>query len=196
MNSTLIISIIITAIIVILVLLSMKSNDIDTKIKSVGEVFGCIIWIGFLLGIVCSIVGCFIDEPQSQQEVIDYTKVVLVSSGKTIQVPNKEFKNRDTIYIRSNHTYINDTGRDLVKYAVKYTKNGYYSDNEEPTGWIIKPNEYFFWKPEDSDYRMFCTPPETITITVRRSSPHRDCHYLHFIDYADNVKGSVGLINK
>lgn len=196
MNLSLIISIVITTIVVILVLISMKLNDIDTKIKSVGEVFGCFFWIAILLGVVSSIVGCFIDEPQSQQEEIDYTKVVLVSSGQTIKIPNKDFKDRDTIHIKSNYTYKNDTGKDLVQYSVKYTKYGCYSDNEKPIGWLIKPNEYFIWFNDDDDYRMFCTPPQSVSIVVRGSSRQRDSHNLYFIDYADNVKGNVEIINK
>ncbi len=132
-------------------------------------------------------------QKKDNQPIKSYTtSVMLLKSGKTINVDNSDLIGADTIYRQSSHVYKNDTGKDLVIYMIKYTKSG-YSDSDRPIGQLIKPNGYFLWLNGEHNY-MFQTPPQSITIVRHgRSSKSNelDFTYCTFLDYAENVSNIV-----
>ena len=132
-------------------------------------------------------------QKKDNQPIKSYTtSVMLLKSGKTINVDNSDLIGADTIYRQSSHVYKNDTGKDLVIYMIKYTKSG-YSDFDRPIGQLIKPNGYFLWLNGEHNY-MFQTPPQSITIVRHgRSSKSNelDFTYCTFLDYAENVSNIV-----
>ena len=153
-----------------------------------GCLLGCCILYWFIL---CAVSGY--NQRRMDQKESHLTKVTLVSSLQIAKIPNTDFTGLDTMYIRKDHVYKNDTDRDLVSYSVKYSTNGVDS---EPIGTVIKPGRYFYWRDED-DYHMLETPPSTTTIVYhsRYGKNHKlDFTYLHFLDYADNVEGKVRMI--
>lgn len=123
-----------------------------------------------------------------------FVTVTLVSSRETIKVPKSEFVGNDTVYRNRECVYKNDTGKDLVKYSVKYTKDG--SDTNKPIGLLIKPNEYFYWNDNENSF-MFRLPPNSTSVTYRSSygkSHKLDFTYLEFLDYADRVANDVNIV--
>lgn len=123
-----------------------------------------------------------------------FVTVTLVSSRETIKVPKSEFVGNDTVYRNREGVYKNDTGKDLVKYSVKYTKDG--SDTNKPIGLLIKPNEYFYWNDNENSF-MFRLPPNSTSVTYRSSygkSHKLDFTYLEFLDYADRVANDVNIV--
>ena len=123
-----------------------------------------------------------------------FVAVTLVSSRETIKVPKSEFVGNDTVYRNREGVYKNDTGKDLVKYSVKYTKDG--SDANKPIGLLIKPNEYFYWNDNENSF-MFRLPPNSTSVTYRSSygkSHKLDFTYLEFLDYADRVANDVNIV--
>lgn len=123
-----------------------------------------------------------------------FVTVTLVSSRETIKVPKSEFVGNDTVYRNREGVYKNDTGKDLVKYSVKYTKDG--SDANKPIGLLIKPNEYFYWNDNENSF-MFRLPPNSTSVTYRSSygkSHKLDFTYLEFLDYADRVANDVNIV--
>lgn len=123
-----------------------------------------------------------------------FVAVTLVSSRETIKVPKSEFVGNDTVYRNREGVYKNDTGKDLVKYSVKYTKDG--SDTNKPIGLLIKPNEYFYWNDNENSF-MFRLPPNSTSVTYRSSygkSHKLDFTYLEFLDYADRVANDVNIV--
>ena len=123
-----------------------------------------------------------------------FVTVTLVSSRETIKVPKSEFVGNDTVYRYRKGVYKNDTGKDLVKYSVKYTKDG--SDTNKPIGLLIKPNEYFYWNDNENSF-MFRLPPNSTSVTYKSSygkSHQLDYTYLEFLDYADHVANDVNIV--
>ena len=183
MLSNIIISAVVTAIIIFLI------KSIYKKYNTSATPMGCLLGWGIMFYLVFSCVSGISNREKNKF----ITQVTLVSSGKTIGVDDSTFTGSDRIYVKKKNLYLNDTGRDLVKYSIKYTKDGSGSE-QKPIGSLIKPNKYFYWYDEDDDYYMFQNPPSSTTVIYRSSygkSHKLDFTYLHFLDYADNVEGSV-----
>ena len=176
------ISILITVIIVFTVIF-WRRKKIDTSANPFGCIVSC--FIMFFL-ILCAVGGC-------SRKIRNNVQITLVSTGRVVEIPKSELVGKDTIYLNRRFVYKNDTGRDLVMYSVKYTKNGYDSDGNV-YGNIIRPNQFFIWYDDDRSYHMFEQPPSSTTL-VRRGRSVRDNQldftYLHFLDYADNIPSYV-----
>lgn len=169
-----------------IVLFYKKTNRSATPI---GCLIGCVILFWFVL----SVVGGCSKRKQIKAES-NLVKVTLVSSQKTVLISKNKFIGNDTVFLNSKNVYLNDTGKDLVKYNVKYTKNG--ADNQKPIGLLIKPNEYFYWYDNENSY-MFRLPPSSTTVTYRSSygkNHQPDFTYLEFLDYADHVVNDVNIV--
>ena len=173
---------------VIIFLIKWVYKRVGMSATPMGCLIGCII----MFWLVLSAVGGYSQRKRSQAES-HLAQIKLVSSGVIVKIPKSELVGKDTVFRNSNHVYKNDTGRDLVKYMVKYTTNG-HDASSAPIGVLIQPNQYFYWYDDDKDYHMFTLPPLSTTIVTRSKygkSHQLDFTYLHFLDYADNVKGKV-----
>ena len=173
---------------VIIFLIKWVYKRVGMSATPMGCLIGCII----MFWLVLSAVGGYSQRKRNQAES-HLAQIKLVSSGVIVKIPKSELVGKDTVFRNSNHVYKNDTGRDLVKYMVKYTTNG-HDASSDPIGVLIKPNQYFYWYDDDKDYHMFTLPPLSTTIVTRSKygkSHQLDFTYLHFLDYADNVKGKV-----
>jgi len=181
------ISIPVSAALIGAIVLFYKKTDRSTT--PIGCFIGCVILFWFVL--------CFVSGvSKKKQEIAEshFVKVTLVSSRETIKVPKSEFVGNDTVYRYRKGVYKNDTGKDLVKYSVKYTKDG--SDTNKPIGLLIKPNEYFYWNDNENSF-MFRLPPNSTSVTYRSSygkSHKLDFTYLEFLDYADRVANDVNIV--
>lgn len=163
-----------------------KTNRSTTPM---GCFVGCVVLFWFVL---CFVGG--VSKRKQERAESHLVKVTLVSSRKIIKVPKCDFIGNDTVYRNRDGVYKNDTGKDLVKYSVKYTKNGY--EDHVPIGLLIKPNEYFLWN-EDGNSYMFQLPPQSTSVTYRSSygkSNKLDFTYLEFLDYADRVANDVNIV--
>jgi len=181
------ISIPISAALIGAIVLFYKKTDRSTT--PMGCIIGCAILFWFVL---CFVGG--ISKRKQEKLESHFVKVTLVSSKETVKVPKIEFVGNDTVYLNRKGVYKNDTGKDLVKYSVKYTKDG--SDSNKPIGLLIKPNEYFFWN-DDENCFMFRLPPNSTSVTYRSSygkSNKLDFTYLEFLDYADRVANDVNIV--
>ena len=188
--SDVIISIVITALLLALIKWIYKRTDRHAT------PMGCLIGVLILFYFVLSTVrGCSAREQAKAES--NLTKVKLVSNGEIIKIPNTDFHERDTMYIAKKHVYKNNTGRVLVQYMVRYSKNGAEKE-KKISGTVINPEQYFYWYgDDDKDYRMFETPPASTTIVTysRYGRGHqRDFTYLHFLDYEDNIPDYVNVI--
>lgn len=173
---------------VIIFLIKWVYKRVGMSATPMGCLIGCII----MFWLVLSAVGGYSQRKRNQAES-HLAQIKLVSSGVIVKIPKSELVGKDTVFRNSNHVYKNDTGRDLVKYMVKYTTNG-HDASSDPIGVLIQPNQYFYWYDDDKDYHMFTLPPLSTTIVTRSKygkSHQSDFTYLHFLDYADNVKGKV-----
>lgn len=165
---------------------------LEMSATPMGSIIGCII----LFCLVLSAVGGCSQRKRNNAES-HFVQIKLVTTSKYIKIPKSEFVGLDTIYRNNDHVYKNDTGRDLIEYAIKYTKNGRDSMHDI-YGTLIRPNQYFFWY-DDNDYYMFCQPPLSTTVVTRSrygKSHQMDFTYLHFLDYAENVPDYVIVPNK
>ena len=173
---------------VIIFLIKWVYKRVGMSATPMGCLIGCII----MFWLVLSAVGGYSQRKRNQAES-HLAQIKLVSSGGIVKIPKSELIGKDTVFRNSNHVYKNDTGRDLVMYMVKYTTNG-HDTSSDPIGVLIQPNQYFYWYDDDKDYHMFTLPPLSTTIVTRSKygkSHQSDFTYLHFLDYADNVKGKV-----
>lgn len=157
------------------------------------EGVGCLTFIAIFIPVFCigQIKSCY-----DKKHPKEYTEVTLVSSGKTIKIENKDFVDRDTIYIHNRSVYKNDTGKDLIKYVVKYPRD----TSKIIVGDVIHNGEYFFWYDkkdnfiDEDDYRMFVKPPEFEEIKrhryihshQRRMQKQISSRHIEFINYLDD----------
>ena len=181
------ISIPIAAALIGAIVLFYKKTDRSTT--PMGCFIGCVILFWFVL---CFVGG--VSKRKQAKAESHFVKVTLVSNRETIKVPKSEFVGNDTVYRNRDGVYKNDTGKELVKYSVKYTKNG--NEGNTPIGLLIKPNEYFLWREDENSY-MFQLPPKTTSVTYRSSygkSNKLDFTYLEFLDYADRVANDVNIV--
>ena len=154
--------------------------------KNILGKIGC---LAIVIAIIAGVISGLNKRAENHKEAEykkTYTRVHLVTGG-TKSVKNSSVVGSDTTFIGSDHVYINNTGKDLVEYFVKYTTNGYGSDR--PIGIRIKPNQYFYWYDGEND-RMFSTPPSSTSI-VTHHGRKIEFVYLHFLDYASNVSNRV-----
>lgn len=183
------ISIPITAIIIFAIILLYKRAK--TFPTPMGCLLGCVIMFWFVL---CFVGGCSARR-QAKAEA-HLAKIKLVSTGEIIKVPKADLVGTDSMFRDGKHVYKNDTGRDLVEYMVKYTKDG--NDlNNKIYGYVISPDQYFYWYDDDESYRMFESPPASTRIVRRgrniRSHPIEST-YLTFLDYIENVPDYVTVV--
>lgn len=181
------ISIPLAAVIICAIVLFYKRTD--RKASPIGCFIGSIVifWL-----VLCCVVG--ISKRSQEKKDINFTEVTYISSGKAVKVPKNDFKGNDTIFWNHKCVYKNDTGRDLVKYSVKYTKDGH--DTHKPIGLLIKPGDFFFWN-NDENSRMFQLPPSSTSVYYKSSygkSHKLDYTYLEFLDYSDRVTEIVEIV--
>ena len=124
--------------------------------------------------------------------------VISISTEDSTRVPKEKFTGRDSLYRNNKYVYINDTGRRLIEYRVKYISthiNKKLSSSASDSipvlteGRTIEPNEYFEWY-NASNYHKF-TMPKDIIFTIDKGK----YSYIYFIDYLDNfdnVKSFLG----
>lgn len=161
----------------------------DREATPMGCLIGCIIifWL-----VLCCVGG--ISKRQQAKEDSNLVEVTYVASGKVVKMPKDEFEGNDTIYRRHKSVYKNDTGKDLVKYSVKYTKDG--NDSPKPVGLLIRPGDYFLWSNSENS-RMFQSPPSSTNVYHRSSygKNHKlDYTYLEFLDYAESVATEMDIV--
>lgn len=161
----------------------------DREASSIGCFIGSVVifWL-----VLCCVGG--ISKRSQEKKDLNYVEVKYISSGKVVKVQKNDFKEGDTIYRKHKCVYNNDTGRDLVKYSVKYTKDG--NDTHKPIGLLIRSGDYFLWNNSENS-RMFQLPPSSTSVYYRSSygKNHKlDYTYLDFLDYADRVADIVEII--
>lgn len=181
------ISIPFAAVIICAIVLFYKKTDREAS--PIGCFIGCVIifWL-----VLCCVGG--ISKRSQEKKDINFVEVKYISSGKVVKVPKNDFKEGDTIYRKHKCIYKNDTERDLVKYSVKYTKDG--NDTNKPIGLLIRPGDYFLWN-NSENCRMFQLPPNSTNVYYRSSygKNHKlDYTYLEFLDYADQVADMVEIV--
>lgn len=161
----------------------------EREATPIGCLVGCIVifWL-----VLCCISG--ISKREQAKEDINLVEVRYIASGKIVKIPKGEFVGNDTIYRETRCVYKNDTGEDLVKYSVKYTKDGF--DTHKPIGLLIRPGDYFLWN-NNKNSRMFQSPPNSTSVYYKSSygkNNQLDYTYLDFLDYADAVANDVDIV--
>ena len=162
---------------------------------------GCFFSLGLILWLISISIYNNINSKDIEEETDNKPQSTLVhyiySNGKTVDklIDNSLLLDLDTIYRgHKKYVYYNSTGRNLVKYQVKYTKSGY--SDREVTGTLVNPGCYFFWIDDAGDTRMFQTPPASTTVTYHSSygkNHQLDYTYIFFLDYLENIPEYVSV---
>lgn len=183
-------TLVITAVISLIIILALRKAIKKPVYQALQP--GCLISIiVMIIFITFCCVKCSVYEPLYNSTSM--VKIIDESERVTSQrISNDLLTGNDSTYRNSRYLYQNKTGRILVEYSVKYTKDG--TGESHSYGKVIYPDEFFLWFGEGNDsYRLFGIPPSHTTVYTSRKY-ELNFTYLTFLNYIDCIPDYVELI--